>query len=58
MADFLAAQETRQKPKAKDMPKSLDQVIDMKRTGAAMSSTLGLNGQVDLEHSGKGQVGF
>jgi len=28
----------------------------MKKAGMAMSATIGLNGQVDLEHSGKGQV--
>lgn len=34
----------------------MDEVIDMKKAGMAMSATIGLNGQVDLEHSGKGQV--
>lgn len=57
MAQFLQEQTTRQKPKPKSSLKALDQVIDMKRSGAALNSTLGLNGQVDLEHHGKGQVG-
>lgn len=56
LADFLSAQEGRQGPKKVYESKALDQVIDMKRAGAAMSSTIGINGVVDLEHAGKGQV--
>ncbi|KAL7418028.1 P-loop containing nucleoside triphosphate hydrolase protein [Mrakia frigida] len=56
LSEFLAASETRQKPRTTGSLKALDEVIDMKKSGMAMSATIGLNGQVDLEHSGKGQA--